>query len=158
MALVMTLKSINQKPQFDPNMNISKINLNLLIALDSLLTECNVTRAREKIFITQSAMSNVLKQLREIFQDELLVMTVFAKGGRAYLHQEATRQVLFSKATTVSGTKIAPEIALGFGYRFTPKTELDLTISRTFAGEPYLQNHNPIISTNTVLLGLAYDF
>jgi len=29
----------------------------------------------QKIFITQSAMSNVLKQLRDIFSDELLTMT-----------------------------------------------------------------------------------
>ena len=55
-------------------MNIAKNNLNHLIALHALLTERNVTRAGEKIFITQSAMSNVLKQLREVFQDELLVM------------------------------------------------------------------------------------
>lgn len=56
-------------------MNISRINLNLLVALDALLTERNVTRAGQKLFITQSAMSNVLKQLREVFQDELLVQT-----------------------------------------------------------------------------------
>jgi DNA-binding transcriptional LysR family regulator len=55
-------------------MNISKINLNLLTALDALLTERNVTKAGEKLFITQSAMSNVLKQLRALFQDELLVL------------------------------------------------------------------------------------
>lgn len=56
-------------------MNVSKMNLNLLTALDALLTERNVTRAGNKMFITQSAMSNVLKQLRDIFQDELLVQT-----------------------------------------------------------------------------------
>lgn len=53
-------------------MNIRKINLNLLIALDALLTEQNVSRAAQKIFITQPAMSNALTQLRELFQDELL--------------------------------------------------------------------------------------
>lgn len=54
-------------------MNISRLNLNLLTALDALLTEVNVTRAGEKLFITQSAMSNLLKQLREAFEDPLLV-------------------------------------------------------------------------------------
>lgn len=54
-------------------MNISRINLNLLVALNALLTERHVTRAGEKIGITQSAMSNALNQLRDIFQDELLV-------------------------------------------------------------------------------------
>lgn len=56
-------------------MNLSKINLNLLVALDALLTERNVTRAGNKLFITQSAMSNILKQLRELFQDDLLLQT-----------------------------------------------------------------------------------
>jgi DNA-binding transcriptional LysR family regulator len=54
-------------------MNMSGINLNLLVALNALLDESNVTRAATKLFITQSAMSNILKQLRTLFQDELLV-------------------------------------------------------------------------------------
>lgn len=54
-------------------MNLSKINLNLLFALDALLKEQHVTRAGERLHITQSAMSNLLKQLREVFKDELFV-------------------------------------------------------------------------------------
>ena len=53
--------------------DLRKINLNLLLALDALLSECHVTRASKKLFITQSAMSNSLNQLRELFNDELLV-------------------------------------------------------------------------------------
>lgn len=56
-------------------MNISRINLNLLVALDALLSEQHVTRAGEKIGITQSAMSSALNQLRELFKDELLLRT-----------------------------------------------------------------------------------
>lgn len=54
-------------------MNIRKINLNLLITLDALLTERHVSRAADKVFITQPAMSNSLVQLRELFKDQLLV-------------------------------------------------------------------------------------
>jgi DNA-binding transcriptional LysR family regulator len=54
-------------------MNISKINLNLLVALDALLSEKNVTQAGKKIFITQSAMSSALAQLRQLFNDPLLI-------------------------------------------------------------------------------------
>jgi DNA-binding transcriptional LysR family regulator len=50
-----------------------QINLNLLVALDKLLVERNVTRAGEKLGITQSAMSNNLQQLRNIFKDKLLI-------------------------------------------------------------------------------------
>jgi len=55
------------------NTNLSGINLNLLVALDALLTEVNVTRAAEKIHTTQSGLSKSLKQLRDMFEDELLV-------------------------------------------------------------------------------------
>ncbi len=54
-------------------MNLSKINLNLLVALDALLTERHVTHAAHKVFVTQSAMSIALSQLRELLQDDLLV-------------------------------------------------------------------------------------
>lgn len=54
-------------------MNLAKINLNLLVALDALLTERQVTHAAKKVFVTQSAMSIALAQLRELLQDEILV-------------------------------------------------------------------------------------
>lgn len=54
-------------------MNINKINLNLLKTLGALLTERHVSRAAEKLYLSQSAVSNSLNQLREVFQDELLI-------------------------------------------------------------------------------------
>lgn len=56
-------------------MNISKIDLNLLIYLDVLLREKNVTRAAGQLNITQPAMSNGLKRLRSLFNDPILVRT-----------------------------------------------------------------------------------
>jgi DNA-binding transcriptional LysR family regulator len=56
-------------------MNISKIDLNLLIYLDVLLREKNVTRAASRLNITQPAMSNGLKRLRTLFSDPILVRT-----------------------------------------------------------------------------------
>jgi len=53
--------------------NLSKISLNLLIAFEALLKERHVTRAAKCLHLSQSAMSNILKQLRVIFQDELFV-------------------------------------------------------------------------------------
>lgn len=60
-------------------MNTLNINLNLLRALDALLTEQHVSKAGIKIGITQSAMSISLKQLRTIYQDELLVRSPSGK-------------------------------------------------------------------------------
>ena len=54
-------------------MNLERIDLNLLVYLDVLLREQNVTRAAEQLGITQPAMSNGLKRLRELFNDPLLI-------------------------------------------------------------------------------------
>lgn len=56
-------------------MNVSRVDLNLLKYLDVLLREKNVTRAAEQLGITQPAMSNGLKRLRELFGDPLLIRT-----------------------------------------------------------------------------------
>ena len=54
-------------------MRFIKLDLNLLVALDALLSEGSVTRAAERLHMGQSAMSNALSRLREYFEDELLV-------------------------------------------------------------------------------------
>lgn len=54
-------------------MNLRQFDLNLLVALDVLLTERNVTRAGERLFLSQPAMSGILARLRHAFNDELLV-------------------------------------------------------------------------------------
>jgi DNA-binding transcriptional LysR family regulator len=54
-------------------MNLRQFDLNLLVALDVLLTERNVTRAGERLYLSQPAMSGILARLRHLFNDELLV-------------------------------------------------------------------------------------
>jgi LysR family transcriptional regulator, nod-box dependent transcriptional activator len=54
-------------------MQLNRFDLNLLIALDALLHEKNVTRAAERVFLSQPAMSASLQKLRDYFQDPLLV-------------------------------------------------------------------------------------
>jgi DNA-binding transcriptional LysR family regulator len=56
-------------------MNVDRVDLNLLVYLDVLLRERNVTRAAAQLGITQPAMSNGLRRLRELFDDPLLVRT-----------------------------------------------------------------------------------
>jgi len=55
--------------------NISRMDLNLLVCLKVLFDEQNVTRAAERLFITQSAMSKSLAKLRTHFDDPLFVRT-----------------------------------------------------------------------------------
>jgi DNA-binding transcriptional LysR family regulator len=53
-------------------MDLSHFDLNLLRTLDVLLQERNVTRAAERLFVTQQAVSGALQRLRQYFDDELL--------------------------------------------------------------------------------------
>ena len=48
-------------------------DLNLLLHLDALVRCVNVSRAAERLGITQSAMSAALSRLRRVFNDPLLV-------------------------------------------------------------------------------------
>ncbi|CAD5105865.1 LysR family transcriptional regulator [Zestomonas carbonaria] len=59
-------------------MNTSNFDLNLLRVLDALLRERNVSRAAERLALSQPAVSNALGRLRELFDDPLLV-----RAGRA---------------------------------------------------------------------------
>ena len=54
-------------------MDLHLFDLNLLVALDALLRECNVTQAGNRLNLSQPAMSGALARLRGHFQDELLV-------------------------------------------------------------------------------------
>jgi LysR family nod box-dependent transcriptional activator len=54
-------------------MNLNHFDLNLLFALDMLLRERSVTRAADKLCITQPALSGSLRRLRNHFNDQLLV-------------------------------------------------------------------------------------
>ncbi len=58
--------------------NYPNFDLNQLRCLDALLCECNVTRAAQRIQMTQPALSRVLTQLRLVFDDPLFVR---CKGG-----------------------------------------------------------------------------
>lgn len=56
-------------------MNIRNIDLNLLVYLNVLLEEKSVSRAANKLALTQPTVSAALKRLREYFSDPLLVRT-----------------------------------------------------------------------------------
>jgi DNA-binding transcriptional LysR family regulator len=61
-------------------MSLRQIDLNLLVSLDVLLNECNVTRAAERLHISQPAMSAQLARLRRIFDDPLLLPAEIGRG------------------------------------------------------------------------------
>jgi len=52
---------------------LSRVDLNLLVAYQVLMQEKNVTRAAERLFVTQPAMSKTLNRLRNLIDDDLFV-------------------------------------------------------------------------------------
>lgn len=53
-------------------MHFKNFDLNLLVALDALVAERNVTRAAERLNVTQPTMSNALQRIRDHFADDIL--------------------------------------------------------------------------------------
>ena len=86
-------------------MNILKVDLNLLIYLDVLLREKNVTRAANQLNITQPAMSNGLKRLRNLFNDPILVRTSdgMVPTERAKVLGPAIRKILLELEEALQG-------------------------------------------------------
>jgi DNA-binding transcriptional LysR family regulator len=77
-------------------MQFHRFDLNLLIALDTLLREKNITRAAEKVFVSQPAMSAALHRLRDYFDDPLLVRVGrdHARAGGANVRLDSADQDL----------------------------------------------------------------
>ena len=55
-------------------MRFNGLDLNLLVALDALLTEQNLTAAARNINLSQPAMSAAVGRLRSYFKDDLFIM------------------------------------------------------------------------------------
>jgi DNA-binding transcriptional LysR family regulator len=55
--------------------NISTVDLNLLVVFDALFDERSVTRAADRLAVTQPTVSGLLKRLRRTFSDELFLRT-----------------------------------------------------------------------------------
>ncbi|MDH0866736.1 LysR family transcriptional regulator [Mitsuaria sp. GD03876] len=108
-------------------MDTSRLDLNLLVTLEALLTERNVTKAAARLHLSQPAVSAQLSRLRDVFDDPLLLpaqrgMTPTAK---ALALLEPLRQAL-DQVRGVAGSHLS----------FDPATA-DLTV--TIAASDYLQ-------------------
>jgi DNA-binding transcriptional LysR family regulator len=89
---------------------LARIDLNLLIALQVLLEERNVSRAAERLFITQPAMSKTLGRLREVFDDPLFIRSSHGVGPtpKALELERPLREVLESVGKLVAPSAFDP--------------------------------------------------
>jgi DNA-binding transcriptional LysR family regulator len=77
------------------SMDISRIDLNLLVAFDALFAERSVTRAARRIGLSQPAMSGALGRLRELLGDPLFVRS---SGGMLPTPRAQALGVVVSRA------------------------------------------------------------
>lgn len=70
-------------------LNISRIDLNLFVILNAIYTEGGVTRASERLNLTQSAISHALGRLRELLNDPL-----FTRDGQAMVPTATTLSLI----------------------------------------------------------------
>ncbi|PLP96852.1 LysR family transcriptional regulator [Cupriavidus pauculus] len=86
--------------------NLRRLDLNLLVTLDVLLSEHNVTRAAERLHYSQPSVSVHLARLREIFDDPLLLPG--PRGMRPTARAESLRGPL-RDALAALELAVAPE-------------------------------------------------
>ena len=111
-------------------MNISTFDLNLLRVLDALLRERNVSRAAERLALSQPAVSNALNRLRDLLDDPLLV-----RVGRA---MQPTPRALELEGPIRNALRQIEE-SLSEGVRFDPaRSRQRFTIALTDYAEMLL--------------------
>lgn len=96
-------------------MNINRSDFPLLVSLDILLEERNVTKAAKRLNVSQPALSNQLSKLRDIFDDRLLVPS---ENGRGMVPTERGLEIQERLRSSLDGLKDA----LQFQHYFDPKT------------------------------------
>lgn len=84
--------------------NFLTLDLNLLRVFDAVMIEQNLTRAADKLAMTQPAVSNALKRLRHSLGDELLIRTAYGvkPTPRAETLWPAIRQALSSLESAIA--------------------------------------------------------
>lgn len=95
--------------------HIRNLDLNLLVALNALLEEKHVSRAADRINLSQPATSRALARLREMFKDPLLVkgksgMTLTARAEELY---EPLQSILREVGQMVSPVTTEPAAMQG---------------------------------------------
>ncbi|WP_437950784.1 LysR family transcriptional regulator [Sorangium sp. So ce296] len=90
-----------------PQVNLSAIDVNLVIALDALLQERSVTHAARRVGLSQPAMSHALTRLRELFSDPLLVRVgrQMALTSRAEAMTPQVAAIMHDLASLFGGTR-----------------------------------------------------
>ena len=94
-------------------MHISRVDLNLFIVFEAIYTEGGVTRASQKLNLTQPAISHALGRLRLMFDDPL-----FVRQGHLMVSTPLARSIIEPVRQSLRGF----EVTLNKLNRFEPAT------------------------------------
>ncbi|MUL78976.1 LysR family transcriptional regulator [Mycolicibacterium sp. CBMA 226] len=97
--------------------DLGRVDLNLLVAFEALMSERSVTGAAERLMIGQSAMSSTLARLRRLLGDQILV-----RQGRAMITTPLANALIESVSNALA--------------------ELQVTLSRQVTFDPGLDDHS----------------
>lgn len=111
-------------------MHIEQLDLNLLVVFHAVYAEGGVTRAAQKLHLTQPAISHALARLRDLLGDAL-----FVRKGRALVPTPHARDMIAPVRRALRGL----ELALNQVERFDPRTtERSFTIGLRGTSETVL--------------------
>ncbi len=104
------MKSISTMSKVD----LTSIDLNLLVALDVLLDELHVSKAAERLGLSQPAMSRTLTRLRGVFDDPLIVRVQkgYAPTARAEELKSSLKTALMEVRRVFAETEFDPATTL----------------------------------------------
>jgi LysR family nod box-dependent transcriptional activator len=147
---------------------LSRLDLNLLVALDALLTERSVTRAAERLHLSQPALSASLARLRTHFNDPIL-----ARRGNTYeltplairltehttTALEAARRVFESQATwnPLDSTREFSVYGSDYGFATIGTAVSRLAVERAPGVRFRFMLHNPAIVDDVAIRLRAVD-
>lgn len=94
-------------------MNFRTLDLNLLRVFDEVMAAKNITRAAETLAMTQPAVSNALRRLRDALGDELVTRSGYGitPTPRAIALWPTVREALTSLQVSISPDRFAPATA-----------------------------------------------
>lgn len=135
---------------------LSRLDLNLLVALDALVTERSVTRAAERLHLSQPALSASLARLRTHFGDQILArrgnsyeLTPFALrlAEHTTTALEAARRVFESQATWEPSESVREFSVYGSDYGFSTigRVASELAAERAPGVRFRFLLHNPVV-------------
>src|SRR5579864_4960954 len=98
-------------------MNLSTLDLNLLLVLHVVLEERSATRAAKRLSVTQSAVSNAIARLRSVLADPLVV-----RSGRGLSPTPRAEELRPFIAQAVAQLQVAVDRGMAFDPRISERS------------------------------------